>query len=150
MNALASTPPAFVFGPQVEGSADPDLAAVVHGECGAVLHEWCARSGDDALAAAIERFVGSGDIHLPWLQSAVTAVQIALATALGRRGIEPAAVAGLSMGELAAAVVAGQLGLEDATRVARGFSELCTSSDGDVLVKRRRSHASCTETRKRG
>lgn len=129
MTAEAS--PAFVFGPQVEGGAGPALAAVLRDEAGPALAEWCACAGDPALAAAIMSFLDSGKIPQPWLQSAVTAVQIALAAALGRRGLAPAAVAGLSMGELAAAVAVDRLDVGDATRVARGVSALFAASAGD-------------------
>jgi acyl transferase domain-containing protein len=127
----AAHQPAFVFGPLVEGCAGPALAAALGHEGGAALNEWCERAADPELAAAIARYVDTGRIQRPWLQSAVTAVQIALATALGRLGLAPAAVAGLSMGELAAGVVAGRLDIGDATRVARGISSLFAVSSGD-------------------
>jgi acyl transferase domain-containing protein len=129
--ALAAGPPAFVFGPQLEGGAEPELAAVVRHEAGATLDEWCTATGDPVLAAGIARYLDSGEVPRLWLQAAVTAVQLGVAAALGRRGLAPAAVAGLSMGELAAAVVAGRLDVGDAARVARGVSVLCAAGDGD-------------------
>jgi acyl transferase domain-containing protein len=129
--ALATDPPAFVFGPQVQAGNVPELTAVLRDEAGAALDEWCAYTRDPALVAGIASFLDSGDIQRLWLQSAVTAVQVALAAALGRRGLQPAAVAGLNMGELAAAVVAGRLDVDDATRVARGVSVLFAASAGD-------------------
>jgi acyl transferase domain-containing protein len=52
-----------------------------------------------------------------YIQPALTAVQIALAELLRSRGVEPAAVAGLSMGEVAAAHLAGILDLAGAMRI---------------------------------
>jgi acyl transferase domain-containing protein len=132
--ALAAGPPAFVFGPQLDGAADPELAAIVRDEAGATLDEWYASTGDPVLAAGIARYLDSGEVPRLWLQAAVTAVQLGVAAALGRRGLEPAAVAGLSMGELAAAVVAGRLDLGDAARVARGVSVLFAAGAGEVRM----------------
>lgn len=55
---------------------------------------------------------------------------VALAATLRRHGLEPAAVAGVSLGELTAATIAGQLDLCDATRVARTISVLLAASAG--------------------
>lgn len=52
------------------------------------------------------------------VQPVVTAVQIALAELVVSRGTAPAAVAGLSMGELAATVIAGVLTVSEAIRIA--------------------------------
>lgn len=52
------------------------------------------------------------------VQPAVTAIQIALTAVLKDRGVFPAAVVGLSMGELAAGYAAGALSAEDAMSVA--------------------------------
>lgn len=119
--------PAFVFGPQVQGGLAPELISVLREEGGDDLDEWRQATGDPVLAAGISRFLESGHIQRLWQQSAATAVQIALSSVLGKRGLRPSATAGLGMGELAAATVAGRLSHTDAARVARGVSVLFTS-----------------------
>ncbi|MEZ2122572.1 type I polyketide synthase [Corynebacterium sp. CCM 9203] len=57
-------------------------------------------------------------------QVAITAIQIALTDLLANLGATPAAVAGMSMGEIAAAYAAGGLSAEDAMRVACHRSRL--------------------------
>jgi acyl transferase domain-containing protein len=52
------------------------------------------------------------------IQPVMTAMQMGLARLLNSEGIQPMAVAGLSMGELAAAFTAGVLSLEEAMRIA--------------------------------
>ena len=93
------------------------------------------RAAFEACEAAIERFAGwslRAEIHaaaepnatmpVDVIQPAIFAMQVSLAAALRARGIEPDAVVGHSMGEVAAAHVAGAIGLEDAVRV------ICTRS----------------------
>lgn len=61
------------------------------------------------------------------VQPMIFTVQVALARALCARGIVPAAVVGHSMGEVAAAVIAGALDLADGARVICRRSQLCLS-----------------------
>jgi acyl transferase domain-containing protein/NAD(P)-dependent dehydrogenase (short-subunit alcohol dehydrogenase family)/acyl carrier protein len=65
------------------------------------------------------------------IQPSLVAVEIALAALWRSWGVEPAAVVGHSMGEVAAAFIAGVLSLEDAMRV------VCTRS---LLLKRVSGH----------
>ncbi|MEU7894345.1 SDR family oxidoreductase [Nonomuraea sp. NPDC049152] len=75
-----------------------ELAPLLKAEGGIELHDWEAR----------------GVAHL---QPMIFAVQIALSRLWTAYGIRPTAVIGHSMGEVAAAVVAGGLGLHDGVRV---------------------------------
>jgi acyl transferase domain-containing protein len=59
-----------------------------------------------------------------YIQPAVTALQIALTALFSGRGIEPAAVAGLSMGEVAAVHLAGVIDLPDSIKVVLGQSKI--------------------------
>ena len=59
------------------------------------------------------------------VQPLIFTIQVALATALRARGVEPAAVVGHSMGEVAAAVVAGALSLADGVKVMCRRSRVC-------------------------
>ena len=61
------------------------------------------------------------------IQPAATALQMALAALFSERGIEPAAVAGLSMGEVAAVHLAGVFDLSDSIRVVSGQSKVTES-----------------------
>ena len=90
--------------------AEPVFAAAIDA-CGTTMAPFITWSLRDALLAADF----SDDIDV--IQPAIFAMQVAL-TALWRSwGVEPAGVAGHSMGELAAAHVAGVLSLEDACRI---------------------------------
>jgi acyl transferase domain-containing protein/surfactin synthase thioesterase subunit/D-arabinose 1-dehydrogenase-like Zn-dependent alcohol dehydrogenase/acyl carrier protein len=64
------------------------------------------------------------------VQPALFAIQAALSAALGARGLIPDAVVGQSMGEIAAAYVAGALSLDDAAVVICQRSQLVTQARG--------------------
>ncbi|GAA1240012.1 type I polyketide synthase [Kitasatospora nipponensis] len=78
----------------------------------------------DAVRAA-DRLEGCGRV-----QPALFAVQVALAATWRAHGVEPAAVIGHSMGEVAAAVTAGALSLADGVRVICRRSALLTRIAG--------------------
>ncbi|MFJ6793256.1 SDR family NAD(P)-dependent oxidoreductase [Streptomyces sp. NPDC091268] len=114
------TAPVFVFsghGSQWDGmgrdllSREPGFGAVIDALEGVVRQE----SGH-SLRALVTRdgLAGSG---MDRVQPAVYALQVGLAAVLRDRGIRPAAVIGHSMGEIAAAVVAGALTPEDGARI---------------------------------
>ena len=64
------------------------------------------------------------------IQPAVYAIQVALAALWRARGVEPSAVVGHSIGEIAAAAIAGALTLEDAARVIVGRSRFIAETAG--------------------
>ncbi|HZR43258.1 MAG TPA: SDR family NAD(P)-dependent oxidoreductase [Ktedonobacteraceae bacterium] len=70
------------------------------------------------------------------VQPLLFALQVALAALWRSWGIEPDAVVGHSMGEVAAAYVAGALSLDDAARIICGRSKLllCTSGRGAMAA----------------
>ncbi|MCE9514720.1 MAG: type I polyketide synthase [Mycobacterium sp.] len=69
------------------------------------------------------------------VQPTIFAMQVALAAAMGSYGVSPGAVIGHSMGEAAAAVVAGALSLEDGVRVICRRSRLmCRLSGGGAMA----------------
>ncbi|EME63560.1 type I polyketide synthase [Amycolatopsis decaplanina] len=87
------------------------------------------------------REVFSGEYDLPELgatQLALFGMQLALAGLWRARGVVPAAVLGHSMGEVAAAVVAGALDVADGLRVmttrARLLAEVDATGDGAMAV----------------
>ncbi|GAO41451.1 hybrid non-ribosomal peptide synthetase/type I polyketide synthase [Flavihumibacter petaseus] len=64
------------------------------------------------------------DQEIDIIQPAIFAIQVGLAAVFGHWGITPDAVAGHSMGEVAAAQVAGKINLEDAVRIICRRSQL--------------------------
>ncbi|MFI7670156.1 type I polyketide synthase [Nocardia sp. NPDC049526] len=122
---------AFVFpgqGPQWLGmgrrlaAAVPEFRAAL-AECDAVIAELIGTS----LWADADGLVADGTEHI---QPALFAVQVALARTWQAWGIRPAAVIGHSMGEIAAAHIAGALSLEQAARVVCARSELAAEISG--------------------
>lgn len=120
-------PIVFVFPGQ--GSQWPGMGRVLMKE------EPAFREALETCDAAINREVGwsvieelkrdAGDTRLgevDYIQPAIFAVQVGLCSLLSHWGIRPDAVVGHSMGEVAAAYVAGMLTLQDAVRV------ICTRS----------------------
>ncbi|QKV91025.1 SDR family NAD(P)-dependent oxidoreductase [Streptomyces sp. NA02950] len=116
----ADTRPVFVFpgqGSQWAGMAVELLdSSVVFaerlGECESALSAFV-----DWSLAGVLRGEGPGLERVDVVQPALWAVMVSLAGVWRACGVEPAAVVGHSQGEIAAAVVAGALSLEDGARV---------------------------------
>ncbi|MGW6612117.1 type I polyketide synthase [Streptomyces erythrochromogenes] len=111
---------AFLFTGQ--GSEFPGMTAGLHRDC--PLYRRHLAEADEALAphlgASVRDLLLGGDerVHRPrFAQPALFAVGYALARTLTSLGVTPAAVLGHSLGEYAAAVTAGALGLEEAARL---------------------------------
>nr|APD71894.1 type I polyketide synthase 2 [Streptomyces sp.] len=135
----AESPVVFVFSGQ--GSQWTGMARELLGRDG---DDWPAfRDTFDACDALVREQAGWSpreEITAPEAESRLTrtefaqpvifAVQVALAALWRSWGIEPAAVVGHSMGEIAAAHVAGALTLEDASRVAVHRGRLLAESTG--------------------
>ncbi|MET7904986.1 beta-ketoacyl synthase N-terminal-like domain-containing protein [Streptomyces sp. NPDC005355] len=132
--------PGIVLAFSGQGSQWPGMARDLLGEggdrgafrdtfnaCDALVHELAGWSPKDEIAAPA---AGSRLARTEFAQPVIFAVQVALAALWRSWGIEPAAVVGHSMGEIAAAHVAGALTLEDAARVAVHRGELLAESAG--------------------
>nr|APD71821.1 type I polyketide synthase 8 [Streptomyces sp.] len=111
---------AFLFTGQ--GSEFPGMTAGLHRESPAYRRHLA--EADEALAAhlgtSVRELILGGDerVHRPeFAQPALFAVGYALARTLTSLGVTPAAVLGHSLGEYAAAVTAGALGLDEAARL---------------------------------
>ncbi|MEU9085233.1 beta-ketoacyl synthase N-terminal-like domain-containing protein [Streptomyces sp. NPDC048357] len=111
---------AFLFTGQ--GSEFPGMTAGLHRDSPAYRRHLA--DADEALAAhlgtSVRELILSGDerVHRPeFAQPALFAVGYALARTLTALGITPAAVLGHSLGEYAAAVIAGALSLDEAARL---------------------------------
>lgn len=77
----------------------------------------CDRALSPHLGASVLTELSAGLADIDMIQPAIFAVQVALAALWRSWGVEPAAVVGHSMGEVAAAHVAGALSLDDAAAV---------------------------------
>ena len=95
---------------------EPALAAA----CGISLHE------------CLEH--GTGLDHLATAQPVLYGIQLALAELWRAHGVEPAAVIGHSMGEVAAAVASGALDPEDGARVIAVRSRLLSTLSGGAMA----------------
>jgi pimaricinolide synthase PimS2 len=95
-------------------------------ECAAALQPHVDWPVADVLAGADEALLERVDV----VQPVLWAVMVALAAAWESVGVVPAAVAGHSQGEIAAAAVAGILTIEDAARVVALRSKALTRLDG--------------------
>ena len=102
-------------------------------ECDEAMRQWLGRSVVDDIHALSD---GAPLEGIDTIQPALFALAVGLAARWRRYGVEPAAVVGHSMGEVAAAYVAGALTLADATRVICRRSTLLrrVSGAGSMLV----------------
>ena len=96
-------------------------------DCDRALRPYTGWSVLEALAADGE---SSPIKQTDFIQPAIFAIQVALAALWRSWGIEPAAVVGHSMGEVAAACVAGALTLDDAAKVICHRSRLLNQVSG--------------------
>ncbi|KFU81973.1 phthiocerol/phenolphthiocerol synthesis type-I polyketide synthase D [Amycolatopsis lurida] len=101
-------------------AAEPDFAAAV-ADLDPVFTEVCGFSLRDALEG------DDGDLQVA--QPALFGVQVALARYWESRGVHPAAVVGHSVGEVAAAVVAGALEVQQGLLVVRARARLLAGLD---------------------
>ncbi|WP_438487969.1 SDR family NAD(P)-dependent oxidoreductase [Streptomyces sp. S186] len=108
---------------------EPVFRAAVE-ECDAVFTELGGRSVVQGLLAADAAALTRSDV----LQPLIFTVQIGLVALWRSRGVTPDAVIGHSLGEAAAAHVAGRLGLRDAVRVVHHRSRLMARLDGTGAV----------------
>lgn len=90
------------------------------------LDPWFVEDAGFALSAALQ---GDAPAGLFTDQLSLFGLQVALAASWRARGLEPAAVVGHSMGEVAAAVVAGALDARDGLRVMAARSTLLADVD---------------------
>src|SRR6185312_14401238 len=102
--------------------------------CEAALRPWTRFS----LLEELGRDEESSQMHRTEIaQPAIFALQISLAELWKSWGIQPAAIVGHSVGEIAAACLAGVLSLEEAARIivlrAR-FMEHCARGEGTMLA----------------
>ncbi|MGQ5668551.1 type I polyketide synthase, partial [Streptomyces sp. ECR2.10] len=107
--------------------ASPEFAQRI-AECEEALAPWV----DWSLTAALRGGPDAPDLdRVDVVQPVLWAVMVSLAHLWRAHGVEPAAVVGHSQGEIAAAVVAGALSLQDGARVAALRSKAITAIAGD-------------------
>ncbi|MET7637299.1 beta-ketoacyl synthase N-terminal-like domain-containing protein [Streptomyces sp. NPDC005438] len=124
------------------GAVNPDFAASM---------EEVDRAMRPHLGRSVRELIEHGDEgHLPtrYVQPALFAIAVSLAAMWRAAGVEPDGVIGHSMGEVAAAHVAGALSLPDAVRVICERSRLLSRIDGQgrmlvVAVGHERAHELC-------
>lgn len=133
-------PPGIVFVVPGQGAQWPGMARELMQRCAsfradlqacdAAMRPWA----DWSLVQELE--AGSAFERIDQVQPVLVALAIAYARWLEARGIRPSAVVGHSMGEVAAACIAGVLSLEQAMRIVCRRSQLMsrTSGQGAMLL----------------
>jgi acyl transferase domain-containing protein/acyl carrier protein len=110
-----------------ELAAESPVFAARLAECSAALAPYASWKLEDVLAGS----GGAADLErVEVVQPALWAVMVSLAAAWQAAGVRPDAVAGHSQGEIAAAVVAGVLSLDDAAKVVALRSRALTALAG--------------------
>jgi acyl transferase domain-containing protein len=94
--------------------------------CDEIMAPWLGRSLLDMLLSDDPGWLEDTAL----VQPAIFSVQVGLAALFSASGVKPAAVIGQSMGELAAAAVAGCLDIEDAARIVCARSRLVRRAAG--------------------
>ncbi|MEZ4237184.1 MAG: acyltransferase domain-containing protein [Myxococcota bacterium] len=125
------------------------LALAAHAEVAAVLDR-CAAVLDPRLGRPLREVLADGEAlqHTANAQPALLAVELAVASWLRALGVAPVAVAGHSLGEIAAAAHAGVWSVEDAAVLAfergrlmeahgRAGTMAAVAADADVVPGRR-------------
>ncbi|HET9528328.1 MAG TPA: acyltransferase domain-containing protein, partial [Pyrinomonadaceae bacterium] len=149
---LGNKPGKDVFRREAEVIAPQDPVWVFSGVGGQWLGMGCALMNEQPVfRATLERFAKEIERHLGWslfaeltagasnsrmeridvLWPALSAFQVALAEQWRSLGIKPAAVIGHSLGEIAAAYVAGVLSLEECARIACLWGRLVEQARGN-------------------
>jgi acyl transferase domain-containing protein/acyl carrier protein len=142
--AVGEAPPArprvaLVFGGQGSQWLGMGRALLLHEPSARALLGRCDQAMQEYVGWSLIERLQQGEAALleqaDYVQPAIFALQIALAAVLCDRGIEFEAVAGESLGEIAAAYVAGVLSLADAVRIVCVRSQLVSQSPrGRMMV----------------
>jgi [acyl-carrier-protein] S-malonyltransferase len=110
-----------------QGSQSVGMGAVLASEDADIKRDYFDRA-DDVLGFSLSRLCFEGPeeelVKTENQQPAIFLVSCAMASALEKRGIEPEAVAGHSLGEYSALVSAGALSFDDGLRLTRQRGEL--------------------------
>jgi acyl transferase domain-containing protein/acyl carrier protein len=131
--------PRLVFVCSGQGGHWPGMARDLLGEpVFRAAVEQCDRALDTVPDMSVVDFLVAGDPaaldRTQVVQPVTFAIQVALAELLRSWGVEPQAVVGHSLGEVAAAYIAGLLSLPDAIRVVRHRAALMSELDGQGAV----------------
>ncbi|MCC7416399.1 MAG: KR domain-containing protein [Acidobacteria bacterium] len=125
-----STGAAALYNDPVSAAELAECERVVTAALGGSLRSVLAPANEAEVEASAAALAGTA-----WTQVALVAVELALAARWRAWGVQPAAVIGHSVGELAAACVSGVLSRESALRLAARRGELmAAASEGGMLA----------------
>ncbi|MGQ0504513.1 MAG: SDR family NAD(P)-dependent oxidoreductase, partial [Myxococcaceae bacterium] len=128
---------ALVFGGQGSAWSGMGRDLLANDPAARAVLERCDHAFRAYLPQSIIDLLRKGDeavFERPTVQFVTFSMQLAITAALRARGVVPAAVVGQSMGELAAACVAGALTLEEAVRVLFLRNQATAPAKGTMLV----------------